>query len=55
VIAAGNSVVPLWKDTFVIDNARHVAESAALGPVSVTAVATAVRDALKFIGIKAQL
>lgn len=55
VVIALNKIVPVWKNTFVVDSAGHAPESAALGPVSVTSVATAVRDALKQLGVPAQL
>lgn len=56
VIAADKSrVAPRWHDTFVVDALSHAPESKALGPISVTSVATAVSDALKQIGVSAKL
>lgn len=54
VIASHKITGPVWPNTFQADATRSAAESKALGPVSVTAVATAVRDAMKKLGVPEQ-
>lgn len=54
IIASQKIIGPVWPNTFQADSSRGKAESTALGPVSVTAVATAVRDALKKLGVPEQ-
>ncbi|MCC6476175.1 hypothetical protein IT157_03895 [bacterium] len=43
----------IWKDTFVVRQGKHAAESSALGPISVTDVAEAATLAMKFAMKKA--
>lgn len=48
VIAGLSDTSFTWKDTFVVKQGEHAAESSALGPISVTDVAEAATLAMKF-------
>lgn len=50
IAASKDQLEPRWINTFVTDAQAYAPESKALGPISVTAVAEAVNQALKHIG-----